>query len=64
MLPTVPINAITYGTRDAGTFFNELFSKEISIPDSSQRPIPRVMEITRPKGAKPVKFLIMLSRNQ
>ena len=64
MLPTVPTNAITYGIIAAGTFFKELFSMEISIPDSSQRPIPSVMVITRPNGAKPVKFFTMLPKIQ
>ena len=36
----------------------------MSIPDSSQRPMPRVMVITRPRGANPVKFFTILSRNQ
>ena len=64
MFPTVPTNAITYGIIAAGTFFKELFSMEISIPDSSQRPIPSVIVITRPNGAKPVKFFTMLPKIQ
>ena len=37
---------------------------EISIPDSSQIPIPSVIVITRPNGAKPVKFFTMLPKIQ
>ena len=32
-------------------------------PDSSHIPMASVMVITRPRGAKPVKFLTMLVRN-
>ena len=37
---------------------------EISIPDSSQRPIPSVIVITRPNGAKTVKYCTMLPKIQ
>ena len=33
-------------------------------PDSSHIPMAIVMVRTRPRGAKPVKFFTMLSRNQ
>lgn len=64
IFPIVPTNAIRYGTSAGGTSLKQLFKRDITRPDSSQRPMPRVMEITRPSGAKPVKFFTILSRNQ
>ena len=64
IFPMVPTNAIRYGIRAGGTSLRHPFKRDIISPDSSQRPIPRVMVITRPSGAKPVKFFTILSRNQ
>ena len=63
MLPTVPRNAITKGTRAGGTFLMHLLSMARSKPDSSHMPMASVMVMTSPRGAKPVKFLTMLSRS-
>ena len=64
IFPMVPTNAIRYGIRAGGTSLRHPFKRDIISPDSSQRPIPSVMVITRPSGAKPVKFFTILSRNQ
>ena len=64
IFPIVPTNAMRYGIRAGGTSLRHPFKRDIISPDSSQRPIPSVMVITRPSGAKPVKFFTILLRNQ
>lgn len=39
--PIVPTNAIRYGTSAGGTSLKQLFKRDITRPDSSQRPMPK-----------------------
>lgn len=63
MFPQTPRKATIKGTREGGTFFMLRRSSAESMPDSSQKPMARVMVITRPKGANPVKFFTIVVRS-
>jgi len=63
-LPQVPTKAITKGRITGGMFFILSVSRARMRPDSSHMPMASVMVSTRPRGAKPVKFLTMLEINQ